>query len=270
MIRLIASDIDGTLLSPGMRTLDPVYLDLIREMTAQKIRFVAASGRQYTNLRRLFAPVADEIDYICENGSLIVSSGKVLYKQTVERTYGERLLRALYGLEGCEPLLSGVMRCYVQPKNPAYAVHMRDFVGNDVEEVSDLTAVPEDFLKIAAYFANGVPESIGQVLSQIASPEMRPVVSGNAWVDFLPQGVNKGTALAILQQKLGVEKAQTMSFGDQENDIELLAQSGIGCAMQNGNTELLQMADRRVDSVAAELRRVLGLCRESSGPAAAY
>ena len=55
-------------------------------------------------------------------------------------------------MEGCEPLLSGVMQCYVQPKDPAYADHMRYFVGNDVAVVEDLTAVPEPFLKIAAYF----------------------------------------------------------------------------------------------------------------------
>ena len=65
MIRLIACDIDGTLLPPGEKRLDPIYFDQIDRLAKQGIRFAAASGRQYTNLRRLFAPVADRIDYIC-------------------------------------------------------------------------------------------------------------------------------------------------------------------------------------------------------------
>ena len=129
MIHLIASDIDGTLLQGGQTRLDPALFDVIERLEQHGIRFAAASGRQYTNLRRLFAPVADKIDYICENGSLVISDGSVLYKQVIDRALGTKILRCMLEMEGCEPLLSGVMQCYVQPKNPAYADHMRYFVG---------------------------------------------------------------------------------------------------------------------------------------------
>ncbi len=140
MIHLIASDIDGTLLQGGQTRLDPALFDVIERLEQHGIRFAAASGRQYTNLRRLFAPVADKIDYICENGSLVISDGSVLYKQVIDRALGTKILRCMLEMEGCEPLLSGVMQCYVQPKDPAYADHMRYFVGNDVAVVEDLTA----------------------------------------------------------------------------------------------------------------------------------
>ena len=73
----------------------------------------------------------------------------MLYKQVIDRALGTKILRCMLEMEGCEPLLSGVMQCYVQPKDPAYADHMRYFVGNDVAVVEDLTAVPEPFLKTA-------------------------------------------------------------------------------------------------------------------------
>ena len=60
MIHLIASDIDGTLLQGGQTRLDPALFDVIERLEQHGIRFAAASGRQYTNLRRLFAPVADK------------------------------------------------------------------------------------------------------------------------------------------------------------------------------------------------------------------
>lgn len=93
MIHLIASDIDGTLLQGGQTRLDPALFDVIERLEQHGIRFAAASGRQYTNLRRLFAPVADKIDYICENGSLVISDGSVLYKQVIDRALGTKILR---------------------------------------------------------------------------------------------------------------------------------------------------------------------------------
>ena len=66
MIKLIASDLDGTLLQNGAQRLNPEVFDMIRTLKSHGILFTAASGRQYTNLRRLFAPVKDDIAYVAE------------------------------------------------------------------------------------------------------------------------------------------------------------------------------------------------------------
>lgn len=67
MIKLIASDLDGTLLHNGAQKLTPRAIELIHELTQKGIHFVAASGRQYDNERRLFSEIKDEISYIGEN-----------------------------------------------------------------------------------------------------------------------------------------------------------------------------------------------------------
>lgn len=249
MIKLVASDIDGTLLLNGTGSIPEKCFTLIDTLAKNGIRFAVASGRQYTNLRRLFAPVADDIDYICENGNLVICHGEICYKRTIERTYGAKLMRALMAIEGCEVLLSGVETCYVQPKDPGYVDHMRYFVGNDVTVVPDITDVPEEYLKISAYFKDGVPLEKVQELEQLAKPLMRPVVSGLPWLDFLLEGCDKGTAMIELQKQLDVSKEQTMSFGDNENDIELLLQSGVSCAMRFGNPKLHPYADHLIDDV---------------------
>lgn len=61
MVRLIASDIDGTLLPYGAAALDPALFGLIRRLRDRGVLFCPASGRQYHSLRRLFAPVADAV-----------------------------------------------------------------------------------------------------------------------------------------------------------------------------------------------------------------
>ena len=102
MIKLIASDLDGTLLQNGAQELDPVVFDQIRALAENGIRFVAASGRQYPNLRRLFAPVQDDISYIAENGSLCIHEGKTLSRGLIPRELGNRIVDAIHHCSGCE------------------------------------------------------------------------------------------------------------------------------------------------------------------------
>ena len=67
-VKLIASDMDGTLLN-GKGELDPAFFSLFEKLERRGIRFAAASGRQYDGLRRTFAPVADRMLFIAENGA---------------------------------------------------------------------------------------------------------------------------------------------------------------------------------------------------------
>ena len=72
MIKLIASDLDGTLLQNGAQELNPEIYDLILALKERGIHFAAASGRQYASERNLFKPIADEISYIAENGAVCI------------------------------------------------------------------------------------------------------------------------------------------------------------------------------------------------------
>ena len=72
-IKLICSDIDGTLLQYGKKELEDEIFEQIRELHRRGILFCPASGRQYTSLRKLFAPVADCCVFLCENGGVILS-----------------------------------------------------------------------------------------------------------------------------------------------------------------------------------------------------
>lgn len=73
MIKLVASDLDGTLLLHKAQSLPEEIFSLIRQLEELGIMFVAASGRQYPNMTKLFAPVASEISYI--SGEWCTGSG---------------------------------------------------------------------------------------------------------------------------------------------------------------------------------------------------
>ena len=63
MIKLVASDLDGTLLLNGAQSLPEELFPLIKELKELGILFVAASGRQYANMKRMFAPVVDDMAF---------------------------------------------------------------------------------------------------------------------------------------------------------------------------------------------------------------
>ena len=76
MIKLVASDIDGTLLLEGQMEISPTMFQIIRELKKKDVHFVAASGRQLDSQKKLFSPLGDQISYIAENGAICMHQGK--------------------------------------------------------------------------------------------------------------------------------------------------------------------------------------------------
>ena len=87
MIKLIASDLDGTLLKEGTMDINPEIYDIIRKLKAKGIVFAAVSGREYDSIERVFAPVKDDIYFIAGNGALIydIKNEKTIYEKYITK-----------------------------------------------------------------------------------------------------------------------------------------------------------------------------------------
>lgn len=255
MIKLIASDLDGTLLLNHAQSLNPGTAKLIHELTKQGRIFVAASGRQYPNLYRLFRGVEDEIAYICENGALVVYQGRVIDKHVIERELGQKIMRIILENKDTEVLLSGMNTCYVQPKNPAYAEHLIQVVKNNVTIVDDILSVEEPFIKISLYEKEGALhyEEWAEKFKGI----IRVVTSGNEWLDTIQDGVNKGSALRALEKEFHVRPEEIMAFGDNYNDIEMLSEAKNGVAMESSPDAVRKICPYRTALVEDTLREIL-------------
>lgn len=83
MIRLIATDVDGTIAADGSCKINPEYYTVIRELRALGIQVAAASGRQKDSLLDLFAPVKEKIFYISNNGAGLGCWNRELYVQAM-------------------------------------------------------------------------------------------------------------------------------------------------------------------------------------------
>lgn len=256
MIRLIACDIDGTLLHNGSTTVDPVIFEHIVRLRKKGILFCPASGRQYSSLRRLFYPVADELYYLCENGAVVFgagSPGPLLDKTVMERRLAEQLCQEIIAMPRCEVLISGANTSYLCPKQPDIVDHIRYFVGNNVAIVPSPTHVPEDIVKVSAYCRDGA------ILEQ---PKLAPrwqehfqmAVAGVPWLDFTL--ADKGTGIRQLCSALNVGLDEVMAFGDNYNDLPMLELVGTPYIMDNAVDDLRSRFSRhccRVEEVLAQL-----------------
>ena len=201
MIRLVASDIDGTLLQGGARALSDELFGLIRVLKKRGILFCAASGRQYRSMRALVAQAEDDIAYLCENGAIVYRGGSVVSKLAMERADALALIGQIPAQEQCEVLISGADTSYLIPKHPDHVDHIRYFVGNHITRVKRAQDIPEDILKVSAYCRDGAA-SHAQTLGAPWKAAYSVAVAGEKWLDFTR--ADKGTGLAALCGELGV------------------------------------------------------------------
>lgn len=255
MIKLIASDLDGTLLFHGAQKLPEGICDKIHQLHEKGILFCAASGRQYQNLRRLFAPVADEIAYIAENGALVVYQDQILHQNTIPQNLGLSIMETIRSMDGCETLLSCPTTHYMEPKEDAFSYRMHYIVRNKIQAVPDILSINEPFLKISIYEPGGYRPETEQRIRDLYEGQLQIVTSGIDWLDMMPLHTHKGTAITALTDTLQIPLSNVAAIGDNLNDVEMLQAVGFPVCVQSGNPIVKDLCPVHVRTVGEYLDR---------------
>lgn len=253
MIQLVASDIDGTLLPYGAQAIPEEIFEEIHRLKSKGILFCPASGRQYTSLRRLFASVADEVPFLCENGAAVYgpgSPGPVLGKTVMERDSAISLCREIMTTPGLEVLISGEDMSYLCPKGGDILPLMQS-KGNNITVLPCPEDVPEDFIKVSAYCPDGTTRAQA-LLSPRWGGVFHAAVAGAEWLDFTL--ADKGMGLTQLCTALGIGLNEVMAFGDNYNDVPMLSIVGHPRLMENAVEELKGIFPVRCRRVAETLQ----------------
>ena len=263
-IRLIAADMDGTLLDSRSRLPAGIF-PMIRELTGRGIRFVIASGRQYYNLESLFRPVADRLTFVAENGAAVFEKGELLFYDERRKEDVRSLIAESTALPGAVPGLCGVLATYIEREDPALEEQVRLYYDR-LEHVEDLYGVPgkDRICKVTIYVPGSAEEAVYPALCA-RYPTLKVTLSGEHWVDVSNPSAHKGSALAFLQRRDGISPDACMAFGDYLNDCEMMEACGQSYGMKNGHPELLARCrfvtgkTNDEDGVCDTLRQVFGL-----------
>jgi len=251
MIKLIVSDIDGTLLEDGGHELNPALFPVILKLREQGVQFAAASGRQWVSIEKVFSPIKEKIFYLSDNGAYVGCHGRQLFVNSMNREQALMLVRDIQA-EGLDAMVSGPDVIYLKRGQGAGGnsdlYHwLVDGYKFRIEEVDDLAQVQDDIIKVSAYKPSGI-EAATVRLRDKYQDQMKMTISGDMWLDCMRQGVNKGEAVKLLQESLGIQPTETMVFGDQLNDMEMLQQAYYSFAIGNARSEIKAAARFEADT----------------------
>lgn len=247
MIKLIASDIDGTLVPDGGNELNPELYDVILKLRAKGIQFAAASGRQWLSIESIFEPIKEKVFYLSDNGAYVGLHGRRLYINPIERKTVMDMVQDVRNMEGLDVLICGPDVIYTETDNQEFLDWMVNGYRFHVKQVEDLTKVESEFIKVSVYRKTDV-EAHTRTLREKYGDRLKMTLAGDMWLDCMRPGINKGQAVKLLQDSLGIKPEETMAFGDQLNDIEMLKQAYYSFAVGNAREEVKAAARFRTDT----------------------
>ena len=218
-IRLIACDMDGTLLDSQKR-LPRDFAAVFEALRARGTLFAVASGRQYAVLRRDMAPYAEEMLFICENGALVMHRGKRLLIDPLEAADLPAILDAVRGLRGVYPVVCRAEMAYIERSASQEFIQNTCMYYPSVQVVEDLSVClgSPDVCKVAFYDEGDAQTHEWPALERALGERVAVILSGEHWVDVMKPGVSKGKAMRAHGQRRARERARV--FEDQAVGVD--------------------------------------------------
>lgn len=263
MIKLIVSDMDGTLLNDE-KSIDAEIYNILPRLKEKGIRFVVASGRQYPSLKKHFHEHINDVVVIAENGAFVVDDGKELVVEPMAKQEVAHCLENIFILKDVEPLLCAKYCSYTR------SPELLDYLSSplfhyEMRLAEDLFQVEDDIFKVSMISHGGKSaENCYERLRPKLDNSLNLVISGDACLDTGLRDVTKGTAVAALQKMWNITPQETVVFGDQYNDVEMLKQAYYSYAMEGASSGVKKFARFQAGSnnkggVVKAIRELTGL-----------
>lgn len=254
-IKMVCSDVDGTLVEEGKAGLNPEYYDEIRRLKEKGIMFAVISGRSYEASYPLFVPVCNEIIFINDNGAALHYQGKTIKAHSIEDELAKELIRDLK--EELKPVtyISSLTGSYAYGPNTKFCDVLKYEFGLKLNELQNM---PEDLPKNAGVMSIGVfhpvdaKQAIGEEFIEKWNQheKIQAVPGGQYWFNIIQKNVNKGVALKELMEMYGLENEEVIAIGDNMNDIEMLSLVTNSVAIGNARPEVKEICKYETDTCA--------------------
>lgn len=272
-IKMIATDLDGTFLRDDHTYNHRLFAKVFRQMQKRGIHFVAASGSSYPRLAREFAPYLDQMSFISQNGSVVHIGREIVQDYPIKATALARVMHVLdryYGPQDINQLvISAPMTSYVDRAMSDHNLAIVKTFYENVERVPDIrhifSALPnQEFTKISINFAEHIDlKKVAALLDQYL-PASLVIENSGFNTDLIGDAHGtKRNGLALLQDRFNLTDDEVVTFGDNENDLGMLAMTSQSYAMQNAHQIIRMQAghvtstDNNHDGVLKTIQQIL-------------
>ena len=268
MIKLIASDLDGTMFEKG-NVIPETNLKAINDINNSNINFTICTGKTYS----LFKNICEDIGTgygIFGNGNQIINlkTGEEIYRKLLKNedvlfcinTAKKLNLHVhLYTNKEVitEKLLYMDLRNFELTKNDKnvdlefkIVTDIQEYVERENPEIlklvisaeKDLAILKEEFVKNKNLQVNLI-RKVDKYRDEIIGKEYE-------YLDIMPAGINKEQALEVLENYLKIDKSEVLAIGDNLNDLEMIKDSGVGIAVANAYDEVKEVANYTTTTTA--------------------
>ena len=243
MYRLLAIDLDGTLLTP-QKLITPRTQKALFQAAEMGITIVIATGQTCQVLRHVCAGLPLIAPQIIENGAIVadIQRGIVLHEHLLPAEYVLPALDALRSL-GLYRAYHTFQRVYVDANTPRARNWYRPPLPPPVEVADVASIYPQPCIKVAGVGEVETLRARRHELECIFDGVLYVTQSSPDLLELLHPAVSKGNALRAIAADLGIPPVEVAAIGDNHNDIGMLRFAGLGVAMGNAHAEVKAEAD---------------------------
>lgn len=207
-MKLIACDLDGTLLLRGEEKLHRLIASEIEKILENNYIFCVASGRNYSELKRLLKDFENKIYFIANDGALIVNKGENIFEAPIDK----ESLKLIDNEKNI--VLHGKYLTFVESDSERFVRHIKEQYFGHTVRIDSLDEVNEPIYKITLY---GKKDDIS---------DLDRVYCDKLMCEYVKSGINKGKALETLLNNLKINRADAAAVGDGLNDEEMFKLTG--------------------------------------------
>ena len=251
-IRVIATDMDGTLLDPKGQLDLPRLEKILDKLDQCDIRFVIATGNEVHRMRQLLGHLAERVVLVVANGARIFENNELIQAQTWDDAIVDKALGHFKGRECQDQFVVTAMNGGFVKKGTVFTELDKFMTPEMIEKLYQRMNFVDEFdsslfggvLKMSMVVGEERLDSVLQEVNDLFNGHVRAVSSGYGCIDILQDGIHKAWGLVELLKRWNLKPEQIMAFGDSENDIEMLELAGISYAMENAEEAVKEVATK--------------------------
>lgn len=236
MIKLLACDVDGTLLPGGDTAVCSDTINILEKFISKNVNIAIASGRSYGDLKALFGNLSEEPYFICHDGALCIKHGKELYRKSV----------SLQSITDFASKYSGTYKCTAfYASKVCYVIGDASYAAKEnTINIKNFREIKEPLYKLAVY--DGKDVNIPQFTAMPFG--LRVCSHSNGCIEYVPTFANKGIALRDVQSRLFLTEFDTAAIGNDTNDIKMFKSAKYSGAVLPCENNVMSAADITVQN----------------------
>lgn len=239
MVKLIVTDLDGTLLNDALNV-PTGFFSLADRLFEKGIKLAIATGRAQASIQEKFGPIMEHLYSISDNGSLMMKGNEELLCKPLNSSDIKALVEVGRPIENAWPVLCGKDSWFIENTDKAFLDKVHLYTRN-YQVVNDLTQVEAPIIKVSLCDIIGAEQNSYPHYRSFEN-ELKVALGGTSWLDVTMPSANKGIAIEHLQQLYGISKSETLVFGDMMNDLEMMQTAKYSYAMKNAHQRIKEVA----------------------------